>query len=69
MKRWELIFTEHDDGQISVSAQNQGFDGMELLALLDLKKCDVLAQISPTTVFKRTLITEDGTKYDFTEEK
>jgi hypothetical protein len=68
MKKWTVTFEALDDGSIGVSSENRGFNSFELLALLDLKKCDLLAQLSPETRFKRVLIDEDGSEFEIKEE-
>ena len=68
-KRWTLVFEEDENGGIRISSKNDGFNSMELLALLDLKKTDVLAQLSPETVFKRVFVDENGNEFELKEEK
>lgn len=69
MKKWSLVITEDDDGQISLSARsNGGFHALELLGLLEMKKCDILAQLSPESTFKRVLIEKDGSEFEIKEE-
>lgn len=69
MKKWELIFTETENGEISISAMQQGFNAMELIALLELKKADILAQMDCGTKYTRVLIEQDGTKVEMKEEE
>ena len=60
MKKFEIIFTMNDDGAISISGENNGFTALEAIALLEMKKSDVLDQVNKPTKFARTY-SQDGT--------
>ena len=60
MKKFEIIFTMDDDGVISISGENNGFTALEAIALLEMKKSDVLDQVNKPTKFTRAY-SQDGT--------
>lgn len=62
MKRYELIFTEEEDGTIRCNTTNEGFRGIELLSLLEVKRDDLKAQLYNNTKFTRTLLDMNGIK-------
>ena len=61
MKKFVITFTENENGTVECHAINQGFTGMELLGLLDMKKADVLKQFMYPDLFERRIIDDDGT--------
>lgn len=40
MKKYKVIWTELEDGSFRCDANNDGFSGMEILCLLELKRDD-----------------------------
>jgi hypothetical protein len=64
MKEYVIKFKMDDDDILSVTKINDGFSGHELIALLEIAKADVIAQLSPDLYFKRTFIDQEGNKYD-----
>ena len=68
MKKYEVIFTmENEDGPLRVSTRNDGFSSIELIALLEMKKTDILAQICPDADFKRVFVDENGAEKEIKE--
>ena len=61
MKIFTITFTENENGNVECRATNQGFTGMELLGLLEVKKADVLKQFMYPDAFERRIIDDDGT--------
>lgn len=53
MKKFEFIVTVDDAHLINVSTVNEGFNAVELLGLIELKKNDILDQMYNQTEFKR----------------
>lgn len=43
MKKYEVVWTELSDGSVRCHANNDGFSGMEILSLLEVKRDDVKA--------------------------
>lgn len=43
MKKYEVVWTELEDGSLRCDANNNGFSGMEILCLLEVKRDDVKA--------------------------
>lgn len=44
MKRFEMTVTLDDDGRIDIEENNDGFDPIEIIGLLELKKQDIIRQ-------------------------
>lgn len=61
-KRFELIAEVDDDDVMTTKVYNDGFNGLELLGILDLKKTDIIDQSFHPEKFKfvRTAL-QDGT--------
>lgn len=68
MKTWKLEFTVMDDGAVSIASENCGVGTSDMIALLEMKKMDIMAQISPETNFKRVFVDSDGNKKEIVEE-
>ena len=51
MKRFELVI-EWDENGISVNGENDGFSAIELIALLDIKKNDIMEQFTKCENFR-----------------
>lgn len=64
MKEYIIKFTINEDDILTVEKSNSGFAGHELISLLEIAKADVIAQLSPNLYFKRTLIDDEGNRYD-----
>ena len=45
MKRFELVI-EQDDNGLTMSGENDGFNVLEIVALLDIKKIDLVEQFT-----------------------
>ena len=70
MKKYTVTFTADDDnGVINVETKNDGFTSFEIIALLDLKKQDMFAQVCPTANFKRVFVDSDGNEIEIKEEQ
>ena len=69
MKRFTMTVTMDDDGYVSISTENGGFTGGEIVGLLEMKKLDLLAQMNPNANFKRFLLNRDGSKTEIVEEE
>lgn len=67
MKKFVITFTEKEDETIECHAVNQGFTGMELLGLLDMKKADVLKQFMYPDRFERHVIDGAGAVSELVE--
>ncbi len=65
MKRFELIVTEKN-GNFNFTAENNGFNALELIAILEMKKNDVIVQVQAQTEYDRTTII-DGKKFKIVE--
>ena len=68
MKKFELTITETDPGIINTVGNNNGFNALELLGLLELKKQDVINQINKPGMFKHTRTVIDGDEKETIEE-
>lgn len=60
MKKYEVVWTELEDGSFRCDANNDGFSGMEILSLLEVKRDDVKAQLYNDTKFTRTILDMNG---------
>lgn len=62
MKTFKLVCTEKDDGMIEMRMQNEGFNGMEIIAILETKKADLIEQTTHPEKFRyeREAVLEDG---------
>ena len=60
MKKYEVVWTELSDGSVRCHANNDGFSGMEILRLLEVKRDDVKAQLYNDTKFTRTILDMNG---------
>ena len=63
MKRFTIIFTEKDDN-VECKAVNEGFTGMELIGLLEIKKTDIIRQFTNPELFRRFVTDTDGVAKD-----
>ncbi|MDR9419475.1 hypothetical protein [Gracilimonas sp.] len=45
MKKYKLKITEKDDESFEIDSKNEGFNSLELYAILDIKRQDILKQI------------------------
>lgn len=55
MKRFILMITENE-GAINFESENDGFNALELIAFLEMKKHDVVVQAEAQTTYDRTMI-------------
>lgn len=60
MKKYEVVWIELSDGSVRCHANNDGFSGMEILSLLEVKRDDVKAQLYNDTKFTRTILDMNG---------
>lgn len=62
MKKFVLSCVETVDGSIKMSMTNTGFNGMELIAILETKKADLIEQCTHPEKFKheREYVDSDG---------
>lgn len=67
MREFHITFTINDEG-LSIVSRNEGFTGLELIGLLDLKRDDLIKQIADPTQFTRTAVYDYGKK-DIIEDK
>ena len=65
MRKFELIVTE-DNGVFNFVSENDGFNALELIAFLEMKKHDVVVQAEAQTTYDRTMI-RSGKKFNITE--
>jgi hypothetical protein len=68
MKKFTVTFTADECENIEIDARNDGFTSFELIALLELKKNDIFAQICPTSNFKRVFVDRDSNEVEIKEE-
>lgn len=60
-KKFELILTQNEDGTINVGGNNNGFNALELVGFLEMKKQDILDQINRPEKFKhKRTVVKDG---------
>ena len=68
LKKCELIMTQNEDGTISVDGNNDGFNALELVGFLEMKKQDILEQINHPEKFKHTrTLVKDGEQFKVEE--
>lgn len=62
-KTFKLVCTEDKDGNLELKFENHGFDGMEIIGILETKKSDIVEQTTHPERFKfiREVGFEDGT--------
>ena len=65
MRRFELIATE-DNGVFTFTSENDGFNALELIAILEMKKHDVVVQAEAQTKYDRAMV-RSGKKFNITE--
>lgn len=68
MKRFVITFTEKENERVECHTVNEGFSGMELIGLLEVKKCDVVKQFMFPELFKRHFVDDDGKTSQLVEE-
>ena len=55
MKKFELTFTQHNDGTIDINGNNDGFNLLEIIGLLKIKLDDLCEQANhPERFVKHT---------------
>ena len=67
MKRFVLMITENN-GVIKFESENDGFDAVELIAYLEMKKHDVVVQTEAQTTYDRTMI-RNGKRFKILEKE
>lgn len=67
-KKFTLIITDNGDGSLNFSGENIGFNGLELIGLLDMKKVDVIDQMNGRYDFKRYAVNEKGERTEIVKE-
>ena len=55
MRKFTLTLTENENGDSTVSTENDGFNALELLGFLEMKQQDILEQLRHPTKFVRRL--------------
>lgn len=65
MRRFELIVTD-ENGVLNFSSENDGFNALELIAFLEMKKHDVVVQVEAQTNYDREIV-KCGKKFEITE--
>ena len=66
--RYYKIEVFDNEGNITISAYNDGFNVLELIGLLESKKQDLLNQLKNQSEFERTF-KKDGTEYEIKEKE
>lgn len=60
MKRFELVI-KCDDNGVTMTGENDGFNALEIIALLDIKKTDIMEQFTKCENFThRRICNENG---------
>ena len=63
IKKFELTITETDEG-ITITGDNNGFNAIELIGILEAKKQDIVEQLNHPEKFKHVRsVTVDGERY------
>ena len=57
-KRFEMVI-EHDDNGLTITGENNGFNVLELIALFDIKKSDLVEQFTKCENFTHHRICND----------
>lgn len=69
MRKFIVTFTEDGYSKtIECHSINEGFSGIELMGLLQMKCSDVREQLKNAPQFKRYLVNKDGTKEEIVKE-
>ena len=58
-RKFTLEVVDYDEN-LSIETKNDGFNGMEIIGILELKIRDISEQMMMPAKFKRTKIKEDG---------
>ena len=67
MKRFQITCTMHDE-QMKIVTEVDGFSTLEMLAALDIKREDIMAQCIHSSEFKRTRKLPDGSEIEVTKD-
>lgn len=67
MKKFTLT-AEADDKQITVSSENDGFNFMELIGILEHKLRDLYEELKYPEQFKRFHVDKDGNRVEMVKE-
>ena len=68
MRAYHLDFIE-TDGKVTVIGENNGFNVLELISMLELKKLDLIRQANESTKYTRTVHLENGDIVDISEKE
>ena len=69
MKKFVLTIEQEGNGY-TMNATNEGFNPFELIAILDVKKNDLIEQLTQCENFThRRIYNENGEKYEIEKEK
>lgn len=62
MRKFVLTCIEAENETVKLEVRNEGFNGMELLAILEMKKADLVEQFTHPEKFRyeRELVDSDG---------
>lgn len=70
-KKFEMVVSLTEDGKFETTVNNDGFNALEIIGFLEMKKQDVLDQINHPENFKytRTFTNENGEKIAIEEKE
>lgn len=68
MAKFELVVTRNGYDW-TFKTNNDGFDAVEIIGMLDMKKTDILNQINEYTKFERTVVDKDGNRIDISNKE
>ena len=68
MRKYVLI-AEHEDGVLNIHCQNTGFEVVELVGILEVKKADLMEQVLNDINFVRQVVNENGDVVGIVEER
>lgn len=66
MKEYVLI-AKVIGGELEIHTTNEGFDPLELVGVLEVKRADLIKQMQEACVFERTVVRENGEVVDIKE--
>ena len=69
MREFCIRVIENEEGGVTIEGTNKGFTAVEIVAILELKKHDLIRQIEEPTKFVRTVVNEDGSTVDISEKE
>ena len=68
MRTYRLEFIDTDNG-ITVTGENDGFNVLEIISMLELKKLDLIHQANESTKYARTVHLENGNIVNISEKE